>query len=154
MAWTQAGAGAVTDVSWSPDGFRIAYRRGDALAVVAGDGSGARVVDGNARDVPAAWRPGHPHMLSWIDARGDLIVRDPDSGRLVWRSPRPASFARQLEWSSDGRRVAAVGAGRAEVFDLQTGRVEPALVAGKARPLGGLGACRQSARADRRRRRG
>ncbi len=126
VAWTQKGTGAVTGVSWSPDGFRVAYRRGDALTVVAGDGSGTRVVDGSARDVPAAWRPGHPHLLSWIDARGDLVVRDPDSGRLIWRSPRSAGFARQLAWSSDGRRVAVVGTGRAEVFDLQSGRVEPA----------------------------
>ena len=123
LAWTQRGAGAVAAATWSPDGYRIAYRRGDALSVVAGDGSGTRVIDGAAADVPAAWRPGSPHLLSWVDARGDIVVRDPDSGRLVWRSPRSASFAQALTWSSDGRRVAALGGGRADVFDLASGRV-------------------------------
>ena len=56
------------------------------LAVVAGDGTGARVFAQPVRAVAPAWRPGAPHTLAWVDASGRVEVRDVDSGALVWRS--------------------------------------------------------------------
>ena len=38
--WTLAARGRIADPRWSPSGFRIAYRSGDDLRVVAGDGTG------------------------------------------------------------------------------------------------------------------
>lgn len=126
VAWRQTGAGQVSDASWSPDGYRIAYRRGDALWVVAGDGSGARAVDGTARPVPAVWRPGAAQDLTWVDARGHITVREPDSGRLVWRAARVLAAARRLEWSPRGKRLAVVNGSRVRIFDLTTSRVSTA----------------------------
>ena len=75
--------GTVRAARWSPDGFRIAYLRDDALAVVAGDGTGARVLDAGVRAVVPAWRPGAPHMLAWVGADGRVAVADADPARAL-----------------------------------------------------------------------
>ena len=116
VAWTIAALGPVRDAAWSPDGYRIAYRRDDALAIVAGDGTGARVLAQPVRAVAPAWRPGAPHTLAWVGASGRVEVRDVDTGALVvalarerrrgaragvvGRRPSPAGPRRRGAWSS------------------------------------------------------
>ena len=118
VAWTIAARGTVRDATWSPDGYRIAYRRDAVLAVVAGDGTGARILAQPVRAVAPAWRPGAPHTLAWVDARGRLEVRDVDSGALVWRSPASVGAVTALAWSADGHRLLARGDRRVVVFDV------------------------------------
>jgi hypothetical protein len=122
VAWSYRATGTVGDVRWSPDGFRIAYRSGTRLAVVAGDGSGARVLDGTARRAAPAWRPTEPHTLAWVDRGGRVVVREVDSGRLVWRSPSGAGAATDLAWSGDGRLLLAREPGFLRVVDVRAGR--------------------------------
>ncbi len=121
VAWTIAARGAVRDATWSPDGYRIAYRRDDVLAVVAGDGTGARILAGPVRAAAPAWRPGAPHTLAWVGARGRVEVRDVDTGGVVWRSPASAGAVTGLAWSADGHRLLARADRRVVVFDV-TGR--------------------------------
>jgi dipeptidyl aminopeptidase/acylaminoacyl peptidase len=123
VAWTLAAPAAVRDARWSPDGYRIAYRRADGLAVVAGDGTGPRVLAKSVRTVAPAWRPGEPHALAWVGARGRIEVRDVDNGRVVWRSAASVGQVRELLWSSDGRRLLARGARRLVVVDLRANRI-------------------------------
>jgi hypothetical protein len=123
VAWTIAARGPVRDATWSPDGYRIAYRRDDALAVVAGDGTGARVLAQPVRAVAPAWRPGAPHTLAWVGARGRVEVRDVDTGALVWRSSASVGAVRALAWSADGHRLLARGAHRLVVLDVHGNRV-------------------------------
>jgi Tol biopolymer transport system component len=118
VAWTIAARGPVRDATWSPDGYRIAYRRDDALAVVAGDGTGARVLAQPVRAVAPAWRPGAPHTLAWVGARGRVEVRDVDTGALVWRSGASVGAVTALAWSADGHRLLARGARRVAVVDV------------------------------------
>jgi Tol biopolymer transport system component len=113
----------VRDATWSPDGYRIAYRRDDALAVVAGDGTGARVLAQPVRPVAPAWRPGAPHTLAWVGAHGRVEVRDVDTGVLVWRSSASVGAVRALAWSADGRRLLAQGDRRVVVLDVHGNRV-------------------------------
>ena len=122
VAWTIAARGPVRDATWSPDGYRIAYRRDDALAVVAGDGTGARVLAQPVRAVAPAWRPGAPHTLAWVGASGRVEVRDVDSGALVWRSAGTVGAARALAWSADGHRLVARSAHRLTVLDVTGNR--------------------------------
>jgi dipeptidyl aminopeptidase/acylaminoacyl peptidase len=122
VAWTLAAPAAVRDARWSPDGYRIAYRRADGLAVVAGDGTGPRVVASPVRAVAPAWRPGEPHTLAWVAARGRVEVRDVDNGRVVWRSAASVGKVRELLWSADGRRLVARGEHRLVVLDLPANR--------------------------------
>jgi hypothetical protein len=123
VAWTLAAPAAVRDARWSPDGYRIAYRRADGLAVVAGDGTGPRVLAARVRPVAPAWRLGDPHTLAWVGARGRVELRDVDSGRVVWRSAASVGRVRELLWSADGRRLLARGERRLVVLDVHANRV-------------------------------
>jgi WD40-like Beta Propeller Repeat len=123
VAWTIIARGTVHDATWSPDGYRIAYRRDDVLAVVAGDGTGARVFAAPVRPVAPAWRPGAPHTLAWINGRGQVEVRDVDTGALVWRSAAAVRGVRALAWSPNGERLLAHGPHHAVVLDVHDNRV-------------------------------
>jgi dipeptidyl aminopeptidase/acylaminoacyl peptidase len=123
VAWTLAAPAAVRDARWSPDGYRIAYRRADGLAVVAGDGTGPRVLAASVRPVAPAWRPGEPHTLAWVGARGRVEVRDVDTGRVVWRSAPSVGAVRELLWSAAGSRLLARGEHRLVVLDVHANRI-------------------------------
>ncbi len=59
---------AINRVAWSPgDGYRVAYRSGRELRIVAGDGSGDRLLAARSAPVTPAWQPGPPgrHTLAW-----------------------------------------------------------------------------------------
>ena len=114
--WSISSPAVVADPRWAPSGFRIAYRSGDSLRVVAGDGSADREVLPRVAPVAAAWRPGGRHVLVAADAGGRLRALDVDSGRVVWRGP-VVSGIRQLAWSADGRRVAALSRDGVRLLD-------------------------------------
>ena len=65
VRWSLTAPRPITPAHWSPSGFRVAYRSGGDLRVVAGDGTGDRLLDaGTFR--PTAWRPGAAHVLAYI----------------------------------------------------------------------------------------
>jgi len=107
-----AWAGSFTDT-------RIAYVAGGKLHVVAGDGTGDRVIDRSAFVAPV-WRPGPGFVLAY--ARGSaVIVRDVGTGaELLRRSSgmRP----RKLEWSSDGKLLLVFKPYATRVYDMR-GRI-------------------------------
>jgi hypothetical protein len=96
----------VSSPRWSPSGYRVAYLADSGLRVVAGDGTGDRLLDAH----PAgglAWHPQLEHTLAYTS--GDAVeLRNVDSGRVLWRRAVPAGP--ELEWSDDGRRLAVTSA--------------------------------------------
>jgi hypothetical protein len=78
---------------------RIAYLAGARLHVVAGDGTGDRVI-GRAAAVAPAWRPGPGRVLAYSTGRRALVY-DVDSGRVLLRTP--LGGPEKLVWSDDGR---------------------------------------------------
>jgi hypothetical protein len=107
---------AVSDPRWyPPTGFRVAYRSGHQLRVVAGDGTGDHLLAANVAPVAPAWRPDHPYQLAYINSRRHLTVRDADSRRVIWTSP--AGGVHELAWSADGGRLLVVTRTRARIYD-------------------------------------
>jgi dipeptidyl aminopeptidase/acylaminoacyl peptidase len=101
---------------WAPSGFRIAYYSAAHLRVVAGDGTGDRLVAANAGPNAPAWEPAvNVHVLAYADRAGRIHVVDVDTRRERWRSERGDSNV-QLEWSSDGTRLLALGTRTLRIF--------------------------------------
>ena len=106
--WSIAGRN-VSQATWggTEADTRIAYVSASGIRVVAGDGTGDRLLVPGA-DGPLAWRPGSRHELAYPSAT-ELHLRDVDTGRVLWRARGVAPrFTHGLSWSSDGRRVAIV----------------------------------------------
>ncbi len=115
VRWTLARRNPVWP-RWAPSGFRIAYFSAGRLRVVAGDGTDDRLVAADTAPNPPAWSPAvNVHVLAYSDRDGRVHVVDVDTGRERWRSP-PGEPAYQLDWSSDGTRLLALGARTLRVF--------------------------------------
>jgi WD40 repeat protein len=68
--------------------------------VVAGDGTGDRLIARDVRRLAPVWRPGQDHVIAFVDRSGDVRVVDADRGatRGAWHE----RGARELLWSPDG----------------------------------------------------
>lgn len=104
VRWSLARAAPISDPSWAPDGYRIAYLSGDTLRVVGGDGTGDRLLETHVAAVTPAWAPGARHRLTFVDAAGRVRTVQADTGRLV-SAITPGPHTVGLSWSSDGSRL-------------------------------------------------
>jgi hypothetical protein len=72
--------------------------------MIAGDGTGDRLLSRNVDPIAPAWGPGPTRRLTFLDAAGRLRTIEPDSGRTVFElNPGPRPF--HLAWSEDGSRL-------------------------------------------------
>lgn len=101
--WALARPGPVADARWAPSpGFRVAYREGGTLRVVAGDGSPDRLLARSIAAVAPAWLPREGRtVLAYARADGVVRVVDVDSGDELMRTPR-APGIREIFWTPDG----------------------------------------------------
>jgi WD40-like Beta Propeller Repeat len=88
---------------------RLAYLS-DGLRVVAGDGTGDRLLSRSVAQVTPAWRPGGRHVLAYVLPSGAVTAMDVDRRRRLWRSGPPPGGARPrtLAWSPEGDTVYVV----------------------------------------------
>jgi hypothetical protein len=96
---------------------RIAYFAHSGLRVVAGDGTGDKLLDAHAADVPAEWDPAPARRLAYF-AGGAIVLRDADSGSTIWRAPIAVTPI-ALAWSTDGHYLAVVSTKRIVVLDAK-----------------------------------
>lgn len=120
--WSSEGTYPVMDPTWSQSGFRIAYREGDTVRVIAGDGTGDTEIADKVF-APPAWRPASPtllrsstdgagtHELTYAELGGLVRLVDTDSGEVIWTTRVPTNAAansatiRDLSWSTNGARL-------------------------------------------------
>jgi hypothetical protein len=105
LRWSLARP-AVNDARWSGDGYRIAYRSGSTLRVVAGDGTGDRALARNTAAAAPAW-DGATHQLAYADRRGRIHLVDADTGRTLWIS-KAGPVPTQIAWEPSLREIVAV----------------------------------------------
>jgi hypothetical protein len=123
VRWTLARPG-VEEAAWggTETDTRIGYVDRTGLRVVAGDGTGDRLLAPAERG-PLAWRPGARHVLAYVSA-SEVRVQLADGGRVLWRANRgPAEPVRALAWSDDGRRLLVASAHALDVYADGGGRV-------------------------------
>jgi hypothetical protein len=120
--WSVTRPDPVADARWAPSpGFRVAYRAGDTLRVVAGDGTGDRLLAENVGEVAPAWQPLEGRtVLAYADAAGRVHVAEAD-GEERWFA-EPGAPPSKLVWSSDGRFLLVVTNGVRHPFFGQGGR--------------------------------
>ena len=112
--WSLARPGQLATPRWSFEGYRIAYRAGDELRVVNGDGTGDRVLATRVASVAPSWRPA-THVVAYVDATGDVRIVDADTKRLL-RRIHPSSRPEAVDWSPDGGRLLVRGGHTLEFF--------------------------------------
>jgi hypothetical protein len=121
---------------WAPSGFRVAYLSGPDVRVVAGDGTGDRLL---GPGVAAEWRPGlnkgvvvvggqkllgGANVLAVASADGRVRAIDVDSNQTLWTSRRATGGpVPGLSWSGDGGRLLVPTAHELTVLDAVGGRV-------------------------------
>jgi hypothetical protein len=110
--WSVTRPTPVADARWAPSpGFRVAYREGEALRVVGGDGTGDRLLAEGVAPVAPAWLPAEGRaVLAYAGADARVHVVDTSSGEELWSAdtgPPPE----QLVWSPDGALLLVATAG-------------------------------------------
>jgi hypothetical protein len=120
--WSVTRPDPVADARWAPSpGFRVAYRAGDTLRVVAGDGTGDRLLAEDVGEVAPAWQPLEGRtVLAYADASGRVHVVDTE-GEERW-STDPGRPPSKLVWSPDGRFLLVVTSGARHPLYGQGGR--------------------------------
>ena len=120
VRWTLARPGVRTPRwSGSEADTRIAYVDQTGLRVVAGDGTGDRLLEAGFRGT-IAWRPGEGFALAMATSR-DVRVVDADTGRTLWRRARNVGQPSAMAWSRGGQRLLVSGPRAVRVYD-ESGR--------------------------------
>jgi hypothetical protein len=99
---------------------RIAYVDRTGIRVVAGDGTGDRLLVPGARG-PIAWRPGPGFVVAHTTAKRVRAI-DASTGAVVWQAPRPPGRVTAVEWSSTGARLLVLSPHHLRVYDAR-GRI-------------------------------
>jgi hypothetical protein len=116
VRWT-LGRPGVTSPRWmgTETDTRVAYVDRTGLRIVAGDGTGDRLLVRGFRG-ELAWRPGQDFVLAYATSR-ELRVVDVAAGRTLWRRSRTGAKPTDIEWSADGTRLVVVAPRSLVVYD-------------------------------------
>jgi hypothetical protein len=122
VRWSIERPGVIRDPRWSPDGYRVAYRAGRSLRVIAGDGTGDRLLARTVAPVAPEWQPGRTHALTYVTANGTVRTVDTDSGATLARW-RGANRPVRLAWSAGGSFLLSLGGRSVDIRTATLARV-------------------------------
>jgi hypothetical protein len=94
---------------------RIAYVDRSGLRVVAGDGTGDRLLVPGFRGL-VAWKPGVEFVLA-ATTEEEVRVIDTVAGRTLWQRPSGGTAPRDVAWSNDGQSLLVAGSRSVLVHD-------------------------------------
>lgn len=116
------------DPRWVPDtGYRIAYRTGSSMRVVAGNGVDDHVLDPSVAKTAPAWRPvplarakasegeAGANVVAVAQPDGSIEMIDADTLTVYWRTA-PGPVPSDLAWSADASRLVALSGSELRVF--------------------------------------
>jgi hypothetical protein len=106
---------------------RIAYLSRGSLRIVAGDGTGDRLLADSEVAAPPAWQPGARRAIAFAWG-GRVQVDETEPRRLVWR--RRVGPVRGLAWSDDGQRLLVVARDRLVLLGPRGAELSSRLVPG------------------------
>lgn len=115
--WSLEEPNRIRALRWSPDGLRLAYRAGSQLRIVDGNGENPRTL-GHSTGRAVAWRPGPEPVLTYLRLPRLVVMRDVSTDTDIVRL-RPPTGTTLLTWSTDGRRLLALGPRQLRVFSRQ-----------------------------------
>ncbi len=98
---------------------QIAYTDRSGVHVVAGDGTGDRLLLPYVQ-ARVAWRPGSGFVLAYATSRQVGVV-DTARSEVLWRTSRRVGPVSAIEWSSDGQRLLVLSRHRLSVFNARGG---------------------------------
>ncbi|HWJ43282.1 MAG TPA: hypothetical protein VNR67_07600 [Solirubrobacterales bacterium] len=107
--WSVTARREIGTPRWSPSGERIAYRDGFGLRVIAGDGTGDRLLAGSTAStspahVAPAWSPGGESALAYVSGDGRLRIVDSESGEPLAAAPALRRIT-WMEWAGGGGAI-------------------------------------------------
>lgn len=138
LRWSLTSRRPIADARWAPSGYRVAYRDGPGLDVIAGDGTEPRTLVERVDPVAPSWRPPPAgrdpryvsNVLSFADAEGAVVTLDADTGEELWRW-RGGAGVRSLAWAGHDRLVVATARG-VDVLDRSGRRTGSVPLPGQA----------------------
>jgi len=127
--WSLSRPQPIADPRWSPfPGFRVAYRAGDSLRVVAGDGTGDTLLARGVEPVAPSWRPGPGHVLAYVNGEGKLLIVNTDT-----RDPLGSITALPdtsiLGWAPDGTALVQAAPTEVRITELRPRKLKAKLAA-------------------------
>lgn len=131
--WSIAASRRIAAPSWSPSGERIAYRAGDALWVIAGDGTEDRLL-GSTAHVSPSWSPVSDSSLAHVAGDGTLRIVNSESGAELAAAPALGGIG-EMEWGADGRAILEGSRQALRLRSVRARKLSPGPALGKGRVL-------------------
>lgn len=137
--WSITAAREIGTPRWSPSGERIAYRAGFGLHVIAGDGTGDRLLAGSTAStspsyVAPAWSPDGNDALAYVTGARRLRIVNSETGALLAEAPAMRRIT-WMEWGAEGQSILEASPDALRLRPLRPRKLPPRPALGAPREL-------------------
>ncbi|HEY6732171.1 MAG TPA: hypothetical protein VI039_14240 [Solirubrobacterales bacterium] len=136
--WSITARREIGGPRWSPSGERIAFRAGFGLWVIAGDGTGKRLLAGSAAASPSyvapSWSPTDDDALAYVSGDRRLRILNSETGEQLASAPALRRVT-WMEWGADGKEILEGAPGALRLRAVRTRKLWPHPALGSPRQL-------------------